>query len=176
MQMVKKATLIGFILWLALLLFMPKTELYYTVEKILAKQDIKLNEKSIEEGLFSLNITGLTVFIKGIPLITIEEVNVFTLLFYTSLSVEDLIVDKALHSQVPAFTKEAHAGHHLFNPMNLTLDANGSFGEIEGTVDLAQSNLHIDFVHTKDISMIQHILTKNTKTNGDRGWIYEKSF
>ncbi|HIP44140.1 MAG TPA: hypothetical protein EYG93_02235 [Sulfurospirillum arcachonense] len=171
MQMVKKIILTVFAVWLTVLFFMPKSELYYRAEKALAKQDIKLNEKSIEEGLFSLSVKKVTVYIKGIPLINIEELNVFTLLFYTSLSIEDLIVDEALHAKIPSHTKELHIKHQLFRPMTLTLDANGSFGEIVGNIDLAQRTIHIDFVETKDISMIQASLTK-----GEKGWIYEKSF
>jgi len=174
--MVKKIVLAFFVVWLTVLFFMPKSELYYSVEKVLAKQDIKLNEKSIEEGLFSLTVKKVTVYVKGIPLINIEELNVFTLLFYTSLSIEDLIVDEALHTKIPAFTKEAHVKHQLFNPMTLTLDANGSFGEIVGNVDLMHRTVHMDFVDTKDISMIQPSLVKGIKTNGKKGWIYEKSF
>jgi len=171
MQMVKKIVLAFFALWLTVLFFMPKAELYYSVEKVLAKQDIKLNEKSIEEGLFSLSVKKVTIYVKGIPLINIEELNFFTLLFYSSLSIEDLIVDEALHSKIPAFTKEGLVKHQLFSPMSLALDANGSFGQIVGNVDLMQGTVHIDFVDTKDISMIQPSLTK-----GEKGWVYEKSF
>lgn len=171
MQMVKKIILASFVLWITVLFFMPKAELYYSLEKALDKQDIKLNEKSIEEGLFSLSVKKVTVYIKGIPLINIEELNYFTLLFYSSLNIEDLIVDEALHSKIPAFIKEGHVKHQIFSPMSLTLDANGSFGQIVGNVDLMQGSVHIDFVNTKDISMIQSSLTK-----GEKGWVYEKSF
>jgi uncharacterized membrane protein len=80
MQMVKKSVLIFLMLWFAILLFMPKAELYYTIEKSLAKQDIKLNEKSIEEGPFSLTLKDVTVYVKGIALAKIEELDFFTLL------------------------------------------------------------------------------------------------
>ncbi len=171
MQMVKKIALIFFATWLALLLFMPKSELYHSVEKKLAEQDIKLNEKSIEEGLFSLSVKDVTVYVKGIALINIEELNFFTLLFYSSLNVENLIVDEALQVKVPGATKQAHITHQLFSPLSLTVDANGSFGQIEGNIDLLNYKILLNFVETKDISMIQPFLTKDEK-----GWHYEKSF
>ena len=90
MQMVKKSALIFLMLWFSILLFMPKAELYYTIEQSLAKQDIKLNEKSIEEGLFSLTLKDVTVYVKGIALANIEELDFFTLLFYSSLEVTNL--------------------------------------------------------------------------------------
>jgi len=171
MQMVKKGALIFLAIWFSVLLFMPKTELYYTLEKTLAKQDIKLNEKSIDEGLFSLTLKDVTVYVKGIALAHIEELDFFTLLFYSSLTVDKLEVDEALHAKVPALTKEASFTHSIFSPLSLSVDANGSFGAIDGEIKLMNKELRIDFVELGDTSMIQSYLTKDEK-----GWFYEKSF
>ncbi len=171
MQMVKKTLLIMLIGWLALLFFMPKAELYYGVEKALAKKDIRLNENSINEGIFSLHVTGITIYVKGIALAQIEELHFFTLLFYSKLDIYDLLVDEALHKQVPPHTKRLRLKHTLLNPVNLTLDANGSFGTAEGNINLLDRQIDIAFPQTKDISMMQPYLNK-----GEKGWIYEKSF
>jgi hypothetical protein len=171
MQMVKKSALIFLMLWFSILLFMPKAELYYTIEQSLAKQDIKLNEKSIEEGLFSLTLKDVTVYVKGIALANIEELDFFTILFYSSLELNNLKVDEALQTKVPATTKEASFTHSILSPLSVSLDANGSFGAIEGTVDLVNKDMRIDFVEVGDMDMIQSHLTKDEK-----GWFYEKSF
>jgi len=171
MQMVKKSALIILAIWFSILLFMPKTELYYTLEKTLANQDIKLNEKSIDEGLFSLTLKDVTIYVKGIALANIEELDFFTVLFYSSLDVVNLQVDEALHSKVPALTKEASFTHNLFSPLTLSVDANGSFGIIEGEIKMLNKEVRIDFVKVGDMSMIQSYLTKDEK-----GWFYEKSF
>ena len=57
------------------------------------------------------------------------------------------------------------------SPLSVSLDANGSFGAVDGKVDLANKDLRIDFVEVGDIGMIQSHLTKDEK-----GWFYEKSF
>jgi hypothetical protein len=171
MQMVKKSVLIFLMLWFAILLFMPKAELYYTIEKSLAKQDIKLNEKSIEEGPFSLTLKDVTVYVKGIALAKIEELDFFTLLFYSSLELSNLKVDEALQTKVPATTKEASFTHSILSPLSISIDANGSFGAIDGKVNIINKDLRIDFVEVGDIGMIQPHLTKDEK-----GWFYEKSF
>jgi hypothetical protein len=171
MQMVKKSALIFLAIWFSVLLFMPKVELYYTLEKALAEKDIKLNEKSIDEGLFSLTVKDVTVYVKGIALANIEELDFFTILFYSSLGIENLHIDEALHTKVPATTKEAHFTSSILSPLSLSVDANGSFGTIEGSIDIMDKEVHIDFVEVGDISMIQAYLTKDEK-----GWFYEKSF
>jgi len=171
MQMVKKSALIFLLVWFSALLFMPKAELYHTLEKTLAQQDIKLNEKSIHEGLFSLTLKDITVYVKGIALAHIERIDVFTLLFYTSLDLHNLEVDEALHATLPAQTKTAKFRYSIVTPLTIAIDANGSFGTTEGTINLRNKKLHVDFVKVGDIGTVQSLLKK-----GEKGWFYEKSF
>ncbi|PTB83600.1 hypothetical protein C9926_02055 [Sulfurovum lithotrophicum] len=171
MQMVKKSAGIVFAIWLSLLVFMPKAEIYYMLEKKLLTQDITLNERSIEEGIFSLSVNNVTVYVKGIALASIEELDFFTLLFYNTLDIKELEIDEALHSKVPAKIQEAHVVQHILAPTTLALDANGSFGIITGKINILDKQVHIDFVKTKEIGMIQPYLQKNEK-----GWFYEKTF
>jgi hypothetical protein len=171
MQMVKKSLGIIFAVWFTLLLFMPKEEMYYKVEKILDAQDITLNEKSIEAGVFSLSIKDVTVYVKGIALVHIDEIDFFTLLVYNTLHIDNLFVDEVLHSKVPAKTKEAVLTYQILSPLTVSVDANGSFGYAEGSIDLNHKKLHIDFVKSKEIEMIKPFLKK-----GEKGWFYEKSF
>ncbi len=171
MQMVKKSIGIIFAVWFTLLLFMPKEEMYYTVEKMLAAQDITLNEKSIDEGVFSLTLKDVTVYVKGIALANVKEIDFFTLLFYNTLSIDNLEVDEVLHSKVPAKTKEAVFTYQIFAPLTVSIDANGSFGYAQGLIDLGNKKLHVDFVKPKEIEMIKPFLKK-----GKKGWFYEKSF
>jgi len=157
--------------WFTLLLFMPKEEIYYAVEKMLAAQDITLNEKSIDEGLFSLTLKDVTVYVKGVALANIDEIDFFTLLFYNTLSIDNLVVDEVLHSKIPAKTEEAVLTYQIFAPLTVSIDANGSFGYAQGSIHLADKQVHVDFVKPKEIDMIKSFLKK-----GEKGWFYEKSF
>ena len=171
MQVVKKSIGILFAVWFTLLLFMPKEEMYYSVEKMLAAQDITLNEKSIDEGIFSLTLKDVTVYVKGIALVNIDEIDFYTLLFYNTLHIDNLVVDEVLHSKVPTKTKKAVFTYHIFAPLTVSMDANGSFGYAKGSIHLVKKKLHIDFVKAKEIEMIKPYLKK-----GNKGWFYEKSF
>lgn len=159
------------LVWFAILVFMPKAELYYGVEKVLAKKDIRLNEGSIDEGLFSLTLYDVALYAKGIEVAHIKEVEFFTILFYSSLRVEELTVDEALQSKVPARTQEAHFSYTLFMPTTVSMDANGSFGVVEGSVDLLAQTVKVDFVERKEMEMLKPLLKKDEK-----GWHYEGSF
>jgi len=171
MQMVKKIFIALFITWFALLLFMPKQEMYYKLEKELEKYEIEINEKSMEEGLFSLTLKQASVYIKGIPVATIEEIRFFTLLFYAKVELETLLLDDSLKAMAPQQTDKATLTHSIISPLDASMHAEGSFGGIEGSIDLKERKLHLDFNETKEIEMIRSQLKK-----GEKGWYYETSF
>lgn len=171
MQMVIKTIMILFFLWFSLIAFMPKTEFYYTLEKILNEEGVKLNEGSIEEGFFSLEITDITVYFKGIAVANIERIHLNTMLFFTKLVIEDVIVDETLHKQVPAKIASLQVSHSLLSPLEVSIDGNGSVGTFIGGYAVMDKKIALEFVETKNISMLKSILHK-----GEKGWSYEKSF
>jgi len=171
MQVVKNIFISLFVLWFAILLFMPKQELYYTLEKELLKQGIEINEKSIDEGLFSLTLNEVTLYAKGIKIATIEELSFVTILFYNSLSVNAVQVDDSLKSFVPQNIEKTIMVQQILAPTQVYITTMGSFGLAEGMIDLNTQKLRLDFIDAKDIKTIKSQLKKD-----DKGWYYETSF
>jgi hypothetical protein len=171
MQMVKKSFIVLIVAWFGILVLMPKQELYYKLEEELAKQDIKLNEAKINEGLFSLTLHQVSVYYKGINVAAIEEVSLCTVLFYSSLELRSLQMDDSLKTMVPEETKKALLSHSILSPLNISVDASGSFGSMAGKIDLGERKVRLDFNESKNIEMLKPQLKKDEK-----GWFYETSF
>ena len=171
MQMVKKIAIALLLIWFVLILFMPKEEIYFSLEKELVKNDIELNEESRSEGIFSLSLKNVTVYVKGIPLITIEEIDFFTLFFYTSIQFETLMIDESLKTMTPTEIKDLLISQSILAPLNLSVKAEGPFGEARGNIDLDKRILHLDFNDTKALDML-----KSKLKQGEKGWFYEISF
>jgi hypothetical protein len=172
MQVVKKFFIVLFVVWFALLLFMPKKEIFYTLERNLEAQGVQINEKEIDEGLFSLNLIDATIFYKGVKVATVEKINIFTLLFTTNIHISTLELDDALKAFAPQKIDSADITQLLFAPYTLNITALGSFGEMKGLVDLKNGKLRLDFLNTtKEIDVIRPNLQKDEK-----GWYYETSF
>ncbi len=171
MQMVKNSLIAFMIAWFAILVLMPKQEFYYKLEEELAKYEIKLNEEKINEGLFSLNLKQVTVYFKGINVATIEEVNLFTSLFYSSIELQSLHMDDSLKTMVPQETQKALLAHSILSPLEVSVDASGSFGSMAGKIDLSERKVRLDFNESKNIEMLKPQLRKDEK-----GWVYETSF
>jgi len=171
MQMVKNILIAFIVVWLGILVFMPKQEFYYKLEEELAKHEIKLNETNMNEGLFSLNLEQVTVYFKGINVATVEEVNLFTLLFYNSIELQSLRVDDSLKKMMPQEVEKAVARYSILSPSEVKVDASGSFGSMVGKIDLNEAKVRLDFNESKNIEMLKPQLKKDEK-----GWYYETSF
>ncbi len=171
MQMVKKSVLVLLVTWLAIVILMPKQELYYKLEEALDSYEIRLNEEKKNEGLFSLSLKGVTVYVKGINVATIDEVNLFTLLFYNSVELRSLLVDDSLKTMIPQETTSAVLKHSILSPLDVSVAASGSFGSLMGNIDLNERTVHLDFNESKNIQMLKSSLKKSEK-----GWVYETSF
>ena len=169
--MVKKILITLAVLWFVVLFFMPKQEFYYKLEEELAKNDIKINEKSTEEGLFSLTLHDASIYVKGIKLATIEKIDFCTLLFYTKVEVTELLLDESLKNVAPTKIDRVSLSHAIWNPVYLSVDAEGTFGQMDGNVAIAKRTLRLDFNETKNIKMLKANLKEDEK-----GWYYETSF
>ena len=169
--MVKKILLTLLLIWFALLVFMPKQEIYYALEKELSKQGIEINEQNIEEGWFSLRIGEAAVYGKGIKIATVEKLTCHTLLFYTKIEIDHVVLDDSLKAVLPQTTDKILLTYSLLSPLTVWIHAEGVFGRLEGSADLKERKLHIEFTEVKEIGTIRSELKK-----GERGWYYEKSF
>ena len=171
MQMVKKTVAVLLLIWFVVILFMPKEELYFTLEQELVKHDIELNEEIRNEGIFSLSLENVTVYVKGIPLATIKELELFTFIFYSSAHFDTLMIDESLKTMTPTEIESLLICQTIWSPLDLTVKAEGPFGEARGSIDLDKRILRMDFNDTKALGMLQSKLKQ-----GKEGWYYETSF
>lgn len=171
MQMVKNILLSFFVVWLAVIVFMPKKQLYYTLEHELQKQGLVINEQSIEEGMFSLTIKEANIYVKGINVASIDEISLFTLLFYNSVNIKNVLFDDSLKDFVPQQIEKSAITNSIISPFKAHITSLGIFGLAEGIVDFKSRTLRIDIVDEKDTKSIKSQLKKDEK-----GLYYETSF
>ena len=171
MQVVIKALGTVMAVWLALLAFMPKEELYFRAEQELASQGVEINEAQMDEGLFGLELMDAKVYVEGIKVATVKRISFFTLLFYNKIEADGVQTDASLHRMAPASITHIAITHSILHPQTLTIEAEGSFGKAEGTLSLATHTLHLDLVETGKIDTVKNLLK-----HGEKGWYYESTF
>jgi hypothetical protein len=170
--MVKNLFFVVPLFFIALIGFMPKEEIYYKLEAELKQKGIVINEGNLKESFFTLDIEDAEVFTKGMRVAHIEKLSLFTVLFYSHLSIENLHTNKSMAALIPKSVEVAKVTHAIWKPKEATLSANGSFGHLEGKIDGMAKSVRVDFNETKgDFKKIKRYL----KREGNR-WYYETNF
>jgi len=171
MQMVKKILLGLVLFWFALIVLMPKEELYFGLERELAKQGIEINESTIKESMFGLTLENVTVYFQGIKAVHIEEISLFTLLAYTRIEAKEVHTDQGMQAFFSAKMSDLVLYHSVLSPLHLFLQADGTLGSLKGDISLKERKVHIEFDDEKKIRALKRMLKK-----GEKGWYYETEF
>ena len=172
MQMVKRIVG-GFLLsFLLLWLFAPKVELYYALEKLLKEKTIVISNEVITDTWYGLKIKNAELSIDGAKIATVSELNFNFFFFYNTLKLNGIKMDKSLSNMAPKEINNLNAVYSIINPLKIKLDAEGSFGIMDGSVHLLKKKVEILFPVTKEIDTIKKFL----KQDKEKGWLYETSY
>jgi hypothetical protein len=165
--MVKRAVFIFFLFGFALLLTMPKEDIYFGLERELAKQGIELNEGSVEEGIFDLVLKDVAVYIQGVKVATVKKVSFYTLFFYSKVKIEILHTDEGMRSVFSAHFEKVLFSYSIVHPLHIYIKARGSMGEMDGEIFLNKRKVYIDFKNPGKAAGLKRFLKKD-----ERGWYY----
>jgi hypothetical protein len=172
MQMVKRI-FGGFFLSLILLwLFAPKVELYYLLEKSLEEKQVIITNETITDTWYGLKITNADVYVAGAKVANATELNLDFFFLYSSLTVNEVNMDNSLANMAPKQLNHLTAIHSVMNPLKVTINGEGSFGTLDGTVHLLERKIEILFPVVKDIKTIKKFLKKDN----EKGWFYETNY
>jgi hypothetical protein len=172
MQMVKRIVG-GFFLSLILLwLFAPKVELYYLLEKALKEKNIIISNETITDTWYGFKIENAELYIAGAKIAIISELNFNFFFFYNTLEVNEIKMDKSLSNMAPKLIKNINATYSILDPLHITINGEGSFGELNGVITLIEKKIEILFPVIKNLKTIKKFLKKDK----EKGWLYETNY
>ena len=172
MQMVKRIVGGFFLSLLLLWLFAPKVELYYFLEKFLKEKHIVISNETVIDTWYGLKIKNGELSVDGAKIATIEELNFNFFFFYNTLTINKATMDKSLSNVAPKEINNILAKYSVINPLKVTLNAEGSFGTLDGYVAPLDRKVEILFPVTKEIKTIKKFL----KQDKEKGWFYETNY
>ncbi|HHD80154.1 MAG TPA: hypothetical protein ENK99_00890 [Campylobacterales bacterium] len=171
MQMVKKIIGGFFLLLIFLVIFAPKQQIYYLLEKELAKNDIVISNEKFSDNLLGLSISDADIYVKGIKMAHIKSVDLDIFLLYNKLTIDSVHTDKGIQNIVPKSIDKLSATFSIIKPYKVAIDGVGSFGEVKGGFYLNMNKIFLRLPKTKDISTFRKFLQKDKE-----GLYYEKFF
>lgn len=164
-----------FIFIFALLMLLPKESLYNLLEKELNKYDVIISDEKRFEDTFSFKITDGNLYVKGINLANIKKAKVTSYLFFTDIELKNIKLLDSLQNMVPSPVTSANITYSILNFDKLDIKANGSFGKVDGFVDLRNRKIIVNLDPTSKMkNSYTKILNMMSFKNGR--YIYEYKF
>ena len=81
-------------------------------------------------------------------------------------------MNESLSTLAPKEINNLNAIYSVLDPLKIKLDGEGSFGILDGTVELVKRKVEILFPVPKDLKTIKKFLKKDK----EKGWIYETNY
>lgn len=128
----------------ALFLFLPKEPLYNLLENQLQKNKIIISDEQREEKLFGIDIKKGDIYYEGINIANVNKLSFTSYLFYTNIHVVDIRLLDSLKNIVPTPINELTIQHSVLEFDKILINANGTFGEAIGFVDLLNRKVEIE--------------------------------
>ena len=166
----KKFIVIAIILYLGLLLFMPKLYLWYALEDYLNRQNIQLVSADNSTKLIALKLYDNRLYYKEKEIAKIRDIEFLPLIFFNRIILSDLNYDV----REDILAKKTTFTHSILNPLKIKISSNGNFGDIVGEIDLREHKIALTSVPTKEFQKGKFFKKLFQKT--DKGYIHESNF
>ena len=172
MQMVKRILGAFILILIFLWLFAPKQELYYLLETKLKENDVFLNNETVIDRWYGIEIKHADLYVKGINMAKIDSLKFNLFFVYTDFIISKVTIDKSLQTMAPKSIERIDAKWSLLDPLHIQIKGLGSFGSIDGSVALLDREIKILFPIVKNINSFKKFLRKDPKG----GWYYETNY
>jgi hypothetical protein len=160
----------------AILFFLPKENLYYGLENLLAKESIFISGETIKPKPFGIKLNDLEIIYENVHVGDIKNINFDFLIFKNSLHVKSASLKSNSFKFIPRKIDDLMISYSILHPKEITLKIDADIGVVFGYFDLLKQTLHVELqVNKKSKSKYNNILSK-FKQNKKGVYIYEKTF
>jgi len=171
MRLVKYILFFVVALYLGVVLFMPKSQLYYKAEEFLSNKGVVIGNEKIVDTIGSFKLMHPVAYYQGADVARASNIDIKPLLLVNIVNIDNLEFTGVAKKFIKDYVAHLRAKHTIFRPNYVKLDLNGSFGDATGYIDLKKRLVHIDITKPKNIAAIRRFITK-----GKKGWQYEYKF
>jgi len=177
--MVKKLALFLFYVMffiMAFIYFAPKVNIYYFAEEQLQKKGIILNDETLIDEGFSLEIKNATLYVKTLETAKIQKIKLNFFLLYNSVEVKDALLSDMASRFIPLHVKSFYFTYTIFDPLHVRGKCSGEFGKASISINLAKRTLKMLIKPSKKMLSNYRVTLQNLKKDKNGGFVYEQSF
>lgn len=143
----KRLLYVLYVLVIAIVLI-PKEKMFYTLEGVLAENQIFLSNETLNNRLISLDIDDTQVMADHLNVALIKQMRLIPWIVYNRFSMSEIEVSPQFRTFFPGKVDNVLVSYSILHPLSLNIRANGDFGSCEGSADLITRAVRIVFTPT----------------------------
>ena len=155
---------------------MPKTNLYYALEKELQTFDITLSNETIIEHPFSLELQNIDVATKAVLTAKVSDVALNFFFFSNTLLLKNIELAPLLNNYLPQQIKKVKLQYTLLNPLHITAAMQGDFGAAVADYALVKNHFELILTPSKTLVNNYHNSLREFTKQANGEYIYAKDF
>ena len=146
-------------------IFLPRENMFFSLQDILTKDKIYVNTKNIENNIFDLSLNNNKIYYKDINIAKINKIKSLLFIIYNKVELKNIKLN--FQNLKINFLNFKYA---LFSPYKILISGLANFGKIDGFIDIKKEKGKIYLLNLKD-NNIKYFLKKDKK-----GYFYEIAF
>lgn len=162
-----------YILVIAIVLI-PKENLYYTLESMLAERHIYLSNEELSNAGFYLDSDAVDVVLDNLSVASVERIRISPWIVTNRLTLTSLFVAPDYQLFFPGKVDEAVFSYSLWDPLHIRIEARGDFGKCSGLFSVTDHRLRVVFETVPQLRNYPLLVSKLHKEK--EGLVYESGF
>lgn len=162
------------LVFLSFIIFLPKSNLYYSAEEALSSTHLYLSDESINDRYLYLDVHEATLLLDTMPIGSIENIRFFPVIVYNRATISGIEFSGEFASLFPQGIDHVNFTYSLLHPLTVMISGEGGFGPVEGEIDLTEKRLILLFEPSPIMRNYPLLLSKLRKS--EKGLVYETSF
>jgi len=158
-----------------LIVFLPKENLYFALEKELKKENIIIYNETIEEGLFSLDLDESIINFQKIDIAKVDSINFNIYGLYNSLEATNIRLFTFSKNFLPSKISSLKLQYSVLDPLVITIYSKGDFGVLDGRYDFIKKLLQIKVIPSKKMLKEYKNTLRFLKKSQNGEYIYEQT-
>lgn len=176
MKKVKMSLLYSAIALALSIFFLPKVQLYYQAEALLAEYKVFISQENVVDSGLTLGVEDGTLYYDDMAVATFEAMRLRPWVFYNALVLEPTELFAEMEQFVPRSIDRLKITYALYDPLHVRLQGSGAFGSLEGSVALLDRNISMTLMPSEALLGKKPFWLSKLKKDPEGGYRYETTY
>ena len=159
-----------------IIVFLPKEEVYYFLEKKLEEKNVVISDEKINSGFNSIKLNKAKIYYKGLHTSNIDKLTFNTYLFFNQINIESIETSEYLNDTLPSNFKNIKLTYSLINFDEISIEIDEESFQIIGVYKIAKNKLNLELILKDDLKNIKSNKLIKYFSNVDGKYYYEYKF